>query len=84
MEKFIKLMNNELVGFVFGVIVALIGYLGVYGEANAMWFVSTFSLVCIIAKEIVNSQMCDNPFKYWVPLSGIIGSIVTMLGILLC
>ena len=84
MKKFIELMDNKVVAFVFGVLMTLIGYFGVYGENNAVLFAGTFSLVCIAAKEIVNNQMCSNKFNYQIPLFGVVGTFVTMLGLLIC
>ena len=83
MENFIKLMNNKIVAFVFGMLTALIGYFGICGESNALLFAGTFSLLCVIAKEIINNQMCSNKFNYQIPLFGILGTIVTILGLLL-
>ena len=75
MNTFIKLMDSKLVAFLFGVVFALIGY---FGGGNVA-FAFAFTVICIIFKEIVNNQMCDNEFKYMVPLSGIIGSIVALV-----
>lgn len=75
MNTFIKLMDSKLVAFLFGAIFALIGY---FGGGNVA-FAFTFTVICIIFKELVNNQMCDNEFKYMVPLSGIIGSIVALV-----
>lgn len=75
MNTFIKLMDNKLVAFLFGVIFALIGY---FGGGNVA-FAFAFTVICIAFKELVNNQMCDNPFKYQIPLAGIIGSIVALV-----
>ena len=79
MDTFIKLMDNKLVAFIFGIVMALIGYLGAYGSTGAILFAGAFALVCIAFKELINNQMCDNPFRYWVPLWGIIGSVAVLL-----
>lgn len=75
MKKFCKLMDNKLVAFLFGVIFALIGY---FGGGNVA-FAFAFTIICIAFKELVNNQMCDNPFKYQIPLAGVIGSIVALV-----
>lgn len=76
---FNKLMNNSLVGFLFGVIMSLLGYLGL---ADA-WFALTFGALFVVAKELINNQMLDNPANDKVVISGLIGNLVTFLGILL-
>ena len=43
METFIKLMKNKLVAFLFGVLVALIGCVGVMGEGCVAGFAAAFS-----------------------------------------
>ena len=79
MDTFIKLMDNKLAAFIFGAIVALVSYLGAYGSPGAVLFAGAVALVCIAFKELVNNQMCDNPFRYQIPLWGIIGAAVVML-----
>lgn len=83
MEVFCKLMDNKWFAFVYGIVAMLLGYVGVIGEPNALVFGFSFALLLILVKEIVNNQMCFNPFNKTVVLSEVLGSVLTTL-ILLC
>ncbi len=74
-----NLMNNSFVGFLFGAVMTLLGY---FGLAD-IWFAVIFGAIFVIAKEIVNSQMLDNPVNDKVAVFGLIGCALAVLGIAL-
>lgn len=83
MEKFCKLMDNKWFAFVYGIVSMLLGYVGVLGEHNACVFGLSFAFFFIILKEVVNNQMCFNPFNKSVVLAEVLGAVLIML-LLLC
>ena len=74
-----NLMNNSFVGFLFGAIMTLLGY---FGLAD-IWFAVIFGAIFVIAKEIVNNQMLDNPVNDKVAVFGLIGCALAVLSIAL-
>lgn len=70
-----KLMNNPLIGFLFGMLTTWLGFLG---EPNA-WFAIIVGAICVLGKELINNQMLGNIVNEKVTLLGLSGCLVTFL-----
>lgn len=77
---FAKLMDNPIIGFIFGVIVTIITYLiSVWsGETLNVWaFAGITSAIVVLCKEVINYFMVNMKFNSTTLFYGITGSLIS-------
>ena len=75
MEKFCKLMDNKWFALIFGILSFVVAYVG----QSVIPFAIAVGIIFGIAREVVNNQMCDNPFRTEIVLYNVIGILLPAL-----